>query len=449
MPRNHRQSNRVTVTLFVLVILCTVGCSRYVPQSIVVPEKDLVEYNPKNFATKRVQKQVKSEDEWIMKAIWYEQQGNFKESNVYYNKLYQATQREEYLLKELTTAFYSGSTSKNISKLEEYSLEHPTNIKAQRLLLSFYLNEKKYEKAKRVVKRLLPLSSEPVDFELSANPYIYTGDYAKAVYFLEKAYRETINEDILLKITAIMANYMGNIEGAIDRLEEHRVKEGCSEKICLQLLDIYSQQRSIDKLAAIYRALYLSTQKEIYAEKLVESFLYKRDYASSIAFLKQEYKNDELLYALYIEKKDYLNAGKLAKQLLADTNDPKWYAELAMALYEGASDKDDKAMLAEVVKYFDQALSLGIRDSVYLNYYGYTLIDKNIDIPRGIKIIREALLSDPENTYYLDSLAWGLYKLEACNEAYRVMKKVIDIEGLEEDEFREHWYAIEKKCNKE
>jgi len=445
VPWNHRRNNKVTITLSVLTALCIVGCSKYTPQSTVIPKENLVEYNPKNFAT-TPQKHVKSEDEWIMKAIWYEQQGDFKQSNVYYNKLYQATQRDEYLFKELTTAFYGGEISNNLSKLESYTLKHPTNLKAKRLLISFYLKEKKYDNAKKVAQELIAQSTEAVDFELSANPYLYSGDYQKAVKLLDTAYHKTANEDILLKITAIMANYMGDIQGAINRLEEHRKNQGCGEKVCLQLLDIYSQQRNIEKLTSVYKTLYKTTKKEIYAEKLVESYLYKKDYANSIDFLKHEYNNNELLYALYIDKKEYRKADELAKKLLAETKDPKWYAESAMALYEGTANKDDKVMLAEVVRRFEKALTSGVKNGVYLNYYGYTLIDKDINIPKGIEIIKKALLQDSENTYYLDSLAWGYYKSGNCKEAYSIMKKVIDIEGLEDEELINHWNAIHSKC---
>jgi len=446
VSRNHRQSNRVTITLSVLAALCIVGCSEYTPQGTVIPEKNLAKYNPKNFASQTSQKHVQSEDEWIMKAIWYEQEGDFKQSNVYYNKLYHATKRDEYLFKELTTAFYGGLTSNNLSKLKSYTLKHPTNLKAKRLLLSFYLNKKEYENAKKIAQELTEQSTEAVDFELSANPYLYSGDYKRAIQLLDKAYEKTSNEDILLKITAVMANYMGDIEGAIKRLEEYRMNFGCSEKVCLQLSDIYAQQRKIDKLTSVYKALYRITNKEIYAEKLIESYLYKKDYAQSIDFLKHEYNNNELLYALYIEKKDYLKADELAKQLLAETKDPKWYAESAMAFYEGSTNKNDKVMLTEVVQRFENALTAGVKNGVYLNYYGYILIDKDINISKGMEIIQKALLQDPENSYYLDSLAWGHYKNADCKEAYNIMKKVIDIEGLKDEELKEHWNAIHIKC---
>jgi tetratricopeptide (TPR) repeat protein len=105
-------------------------------------------------------------------------------------------------------------------------------------------------------------------------------------------------------------------------------------------------------------------------------------------------------------------------------------------------------MLNEVVNSFEKAIEQGVENSVYLNYYGYTLIDKEIDVPKGIMIIKKALKTEPENTYYMDSLAWGYYKLGECDEAYNIMKKVIDIEGLKEKELIEHWDAISKKCKR-
>jgi len=452
VPRNHRLSNSVTIAISLFAALSIVGCSNYIPNSTVVPAEKLAEYNPKDFANKKVssdsKSHLKNEDELIMKAIWYEQQGDLKRSNAYYNELYNATNNKEYLFKELTTALYAGSKSKNLSKLEAYSVEKPDNIQVQRLLLSSYLNEKKYDEAKSVAKRLLSKSTEAVDFVLSANPYIYTGEYAEAVKLLTEAYNKSSNEDILLKITTLLANYMNDIEGAIARLEDHRVNKECGEKICLQLLDIYAQQRNIDKLATVYKSLYSETKEDIYAEKLIDSYIFEKEYDKAVVFLKNEYHNNELLYALYIEKKDYLKADELSQLLLKETKDPKWHAESAMALYESASNKDDKAMLAEVVRRFEEALSHGVENSVYLNYYGYTLIDKEIDPSKGILIIKKALLMEPENTYYLDSLAWGYYKIDACDKASTIMKKVIEIEGLEEKDLIEHWNAINKKCKK-
>ena len=102
-------------------------------------------------------------------------------------------------------------------------------------------------------------------------------------------------------------------------------------------------------------------------------------------------------------------------------------------------------MIANVIAQFEKAVKLGNDDSIYLNYYGYTLIDKEVDIQKGMKIIEDALVQQPDNTYYLDSLAWGYYKNRDCGKAYKLMKRVVDEEGLEQSEISEHWQAI-KQC---
>ena len=450
MPRNNRLKNRLILVLAFAVLL-VVGCSTYIPQSQIVPVEELASYNPKNFANKKETLTSSSikEDEWIIKAIFYRQNNNFKKSNYYYKKLYEQTGKDEYLLKELKTALYSGLTSDNLVKLKEYVSKHPKNLVAKRLLLSSYLYKKNYKEAKEVSVLLLAQSTEAVDFELSANPYIFTKDYSKAVSLLTEAYNKTYNEDILLKITTILVNYMGDVSEAILRLENYRTNKKCSEKLCLQLISIYFQQNNIIKIIPIYKALYVSTQKELYAEKVIESYRHLKDYDGAIAFLQNKYKNPELLYSLYVEDKAFEKADKLSRKLMLETNDPKWYAESAMTLYESSSNKNDKAMLAEVVNRFEIAMKKGIKNTIYLNYYGYLLIDKDIDVKKGIKIIKKALIEQPDNSYYLDSLAWGYYKLGSCKKALELMKRVVKIEGLDEEEIRNHWNAIHQKCEEQ
>ena len=450
MSRNNSIINRVIIGLVGFTVLCIIGCSSTyrIPDGskVVISKEQLPIYNPKNFSKKRKSQSIPNEDELIIKAIWLEEQHNYKQSNRLYSELYDKTHKEEYLLKELTTANYAGIISKNIPKLKTYIKKHPNNLKAKRLLLYFYLKSKKFNQAKAIGEKLIQQSNQPIDYELTANPYIFTADYPKAVSLLEKAYQRTANEDILLKIVAIEINYLHQIDKAIARLEKHRRDDGCSEKICLQLISIYLQQNRIDKLISIYKSLAIATKKEIYLEKLIESYLYNRDINGAIDFLEKDYRNDSLLYSLYMENKAFSKAHLLAQKLLKTTNDPKWHAESAVSLYESLLKKNDKTQLNQVIQEFEKALKAGIRNPVYLNYYGYTLIDEDIDIKKGLKIIKQALEKEPENTYFLDSLAWGEYKLGECSKAYKTMKKVVEIEGLKEKEIIEHWNAIKNQC---
>ena len=449
---NLNTNNRAVFTLFAFSILYLTGCSssyRVPERSKVIVEKEkLPQYNPRNFSTQNKKYKLENEDELIIKAIWLEEQHNYAQSNKIYAKLYDATKQDEYLLKELTTAHYAGILSKNIDALKSYIRRNPSDIQAKRLLLSFNLKEKKFQEAKDVASLLTKESKQAIDYELAANPYIFTGDYQQALIYLDQAYKKTLNEDILLKIVTIEVNYLQDIDSAVERLEKHRKLHGCSEKICLQLIAIYGQQEKIAKLIPIYKDLAKKSQKEIYIEKVIEGYLFNKDIDGAINYLKTDYKNDELLYSLYMEKKEYKKAYALTQKILKTSKDPKWYAESAIAQYETLKNKDDKKSLNKIVKKFEKALELGVEDAVYLNYYGYTLIDKEIDVKKGIKIIKKVLKQEPENSYYMDSLAWGEYKLGNCNKAYPLMKKVVEIEGLNEDEIIEHWKAINTKCSK-
>jgi peroxiredoxin family protein len=131
--------------------------------------------------------------------------------------------------------------------------------------------------------------------------------------------------------------------------------------------------------------------------------------------------------------------------LYAKGKNAMWLAEKGILLFEIAKDKNDSKMIDDVLHYLEKAIAFGVDDSIYLNYYGYTLIDKEVDVQKGMKIIQDALLQQPNNTYYLDSLAWGYYKEKNCSEAYTLMKRVVDEEGLEEEEIYKHWNAI-RQC---
>jgi len=444
------RSNRLnSIIVFFISVLLFSGCS-YSPKVTQVSKEELADYNPKDFSSSQSfysENRINNENDLIIQAIYYEMNGDYKKSNYFYNILFEKTGAVEYLFKELSTALYAGIDSKNISKLEEYIKRNPSNIQLKRLLISFYINEKKNKKAKRIGEELISQSGDAIDYELSASPYILSGNYQKAVDLLTEAYNKSYNEDILLKITTLLANYLNNIDGARTLLENHRQMYGCSENICNQLIEIYTNQKKIKPLLSVYLDLYKKTKKEVYAIKIVEGYVYTKDFDKAINFLQKDYSNDELLYEIYLAKKDYNNALIVADKIYSIEKSPRWLAESAMALYESVEDKNNKKILDEVVQKFEEALKAGVKDSVYLNYYGYTLIDKDIDVPKGIEIIKKALKDQPTNSYYLDSLAWGYYKLHECNKAYIEMKKVVEVEGLKEEDIAQHWRAIQK-CNR-
>jgi predicted Zn-dependent protease len=365
-----------------------------------------------------------------------------------FKTLYDRTGEKSYLFREIASSLMGKIyINESIERLKAWDEAHPDTMEVRRLLIPLYLTAKKPNKAKHEAYLLLAHSTKPSDLDLAANPYLYTGDFKKAVNLLQKVYKETSNEHVLLRISSIMDEYTGERMKAIQMLEMHRrMNILASNAIYFKLIELYIKENDIEGLIDTYKALYKKEKKEKYLKKVIDAYAYKRDLNGAIDYLEKikDKEADYILYELYKQKKYFQKAFLLTDKLYKQQKDPRWIAEKGILLFEKSQDKNNRKMIHDVVRYFEQAIAMGVDDSIYLNYYGYTLIDKDIDVKKGIKIIEEALIQQPDNTYYLDSLAWGYYKEHRCKEAYKLMKRVVEMEGLKETEIAEHWNIIQK-----
>ena len=115
--------------------------------------------------------------------------------------------------------------------------------------------------------------------------------------------------------------------------------------------------------------------------------------------------------------------------------------------YESTKNKNNKIMQKSVVNKLTKVVNKK-KDGIYLNYLGYLLIDHDIDVRKGLAYVQEALKIESNSIYYLDSLAWGYYKLGECKKAQNVINRVKNMEGSSNKEVVKHIEMIDK-CNKE
>jgi tetratricopeptide (TPR) repeat protein len=84
-----------------------------------------------------------------------------------------------------------------------------------------------------------------------------------------------------------------------------------------------------------------------------------------------------------------------------------------------------------------------------LNYYGYSLIELNrtpAEVEKGYKLVLEALVLEKDGEAkdaYLDSKAWGLYRMGRYDEAYQAMQLIDHSKMNRDDVFWEHMAAIQ------
>jgi len=388
---------------------------------------------------------VLSEDELIIQGLLYEEYRAFDRSRYVFGQLYDTTGAKVYLFKEMTASLFSKTNiNESIKRLKIWDEKHPDTLEVKRLLIPLYLTANRVGEAKTEAEYLLERSNKAMDMELASNPFLYTGEFKRALGLLSKVYEKTSNEDVLLRMVIIMDEYTNERIKAIQLLEAHRHMNIVSNDVYFKLLELYVKENNVDGLLGIYKILYDQDKDKKYLNKIIDAYAYKRDINGAIDFLEENKAGENILYELYKRKKLFDKAYLLVDRLYDEKKDARWIAEKGVLLFEKSEDKNDKKMIKEVISYFEKAIDLGVDDSIYLNYYGYTLIDKGVDIKKGIKIIEDALKQQPDNTYYLDSLAWGYYKQKECKKAYEMMKKVVDEEGLDEKEIIEHWDAIQK-----
>ncbi|WP_373030051.1 hypothetical protein, partial [Sulfurovum sp.] len=352
-----------------------------------------------------------SEDELIIRGLLYDEYKAYENSYQVYKRLYDDTGAEIYLFKEASSALMSRNhILESITRLKSWDAKNPDRIEVRRLLIPLYLTIRQVKNATIEAEHLLEQSKEPMDLDLASNSFLYAGKFKRALDLLGRVYETVPREEILLRMTDIMDEFTGERKKAIQLLETHRRMNIVSHDVYVKLLLLYQKEKDIDGILETYKALYLQDNDQEYLMKIIDAYVYKRDLDSAIVFLEKDQSRNDILYELYKTKKYYSKALVLVDKLYEEDKNSKWIAEKGVLLFETSEDKNDKKMIQDVISHFEKAIALGNDDSIYLNYYGYTLIDKEVNVKKGINVIENALIQQPDNMYYLDSLAWGYYK---------------------------------------
>jgi tetratricopeptide (TPR) repeat protein len=138
------------------------------------------------------------------------------------------------------------------------------------------------------------------------------------------------------------------------------------------------------------------------------------------------------------ERADSLDVEFAKAALLDDTGKPKEaIALLQLALerypnhpgvrYQIALIQDKAGQTRESVRNFESLLKDRPSDASLLNALGYSLADRNQNLPRAETLIRKALTASPDNPAFLDSLGWVRFRrgdvagaLPHLERAYRI-----------------------------
>ncbi len=392
-----------------------------------------------------------TEDALIIRALLNEQEGKLSKSKKLYETLYYLTGKKEYLLQEAKdTLLQKSDPAHSIDNLVQWITAHPEDrdVPLYRMLVALYIQQGALVDAENVADEYLSVDTPAEDQMAVAALKLELGKPAEAAELLRQAYRKKEDDKLLLQLCTILEKNLQKPKEAIGLLDRYIMQhEDASIGVYFKLIELYAKEKNLEKVGELYKKLYKKDPQKYFLQKIIEISLYRNDIDGVIAFLEQSQGNEEILFTFYKEKKQYLKAIRIAQTLYQRTKNVKWLAEEGMLVYEDAkrSSAVDPKALKKMQDLLEEALKRGLSDPLYLNYYGYTLIDHDLDIDRGIMLVKKALEQDPANTYYLDSLAWGLYKRGKCDKSYELMKQVVAKEGLGEEEIKIHWDLV-RKC---
>lgn len=91
---------------------------------------------------------------------------------------------------------------------------------------------------------------------------------------------------------------------------------------------------------------------------------------------------------------------------------------------------------------FQQLIAVDSSHAGALNYLGYMYADQGLNLETSLGLIERAVRIEPENSAYLDSYAWVLFKLERIEEAEVQIRKAFEYMSVEDPVMFDHFGDI-------
>jgi predicted Zn-dependent protease len=389
-----------------------------------------------------VSKSALSIDEnlFILQALDAQQYGKFADAASLFEKLYAKSGQEEYLKSSIRLFLMTNNFSAIDGLIQKGFENYPQDFEYERFNIAKLIKENNITAAQKASIALLEKERNEQNLKLVGSIFLYMQEYNSSLNYFNEAYNISKSEQLLVQIADIELR-LGKVDEAILRLETYTRMNGCSVNSCHKLVEIYGAQKNTNKMLDVYKRLYEKFEGDDYAQKIFEILMFQSKRFEAIGFLEKSKYKPDILIELYTVEKQYDKAVNLANETYKKTGNLEYLSKIAILEYESANNKTD-ALLNSVTDKFEDSLS-SKSDALYLNYYGYLLINHDIDVSKGIDFVKKALQNQPDSPYYQDSLAWGFYKQKNCKDAYDIMQKVVGV--LKDKEVLEH-YDLIKEC---
>ena len=218
-------------------------------------------------------------------------------------------------------------------------------------------------------------------------------EFDKSAELFQTIIRENPEDDLTrLRLTYVFKE-SGQLEKAL----------ALSEELLSKCWDSSYEENSHKKHYLIARAQVLSAADQL--EKASELLKDQRSH----------YPDPEELYLvgsqLHLEHKSYRRAQQMIETAISQYPDSEKLRFQLAAIHE----RQDEFEQAEIL--FRKMLEKNPEHAGVLNYLGYMLADRGVQLAEALGYIERALEIDPHNGAYLDSLGWVYFRLNELEKA--------------------------------
>jgi tetratricopeptide (TPR) repeat protein len=377
-------------------------------------------------------KVIPDEDVYIMKALFFEQNNQLNKAVEIYRFLFEKTDKPVYYEKMVEDLFFLKKYNQVIKLCDEY-LEDRFDKKIFMYKILSLLELKRTKEAKKELLTKLNKKDE-FFYKMMAFIYLKEKNYTKAADYLRSLYALNHDKQTLLQLVDVLIKIKKYNE-ALAYLRTHLDMYGCEYDVCLRLAIIYKQTYDYDNLATIYEKMGKYDQK--YTMFALRIYLDNGEYDKALKLINANNLGDVYKLIVYETAKNYKKAAFWAYKLYEKTAKLPYLLKYCTYKYEDSPTKKTVKEIIPKLKYL-----IKFYPNAYLyNFLGYIMVDKNVNVKEGLKYIQKAVEADPENEEYMDSLAWGYYKLGKCAQAWEIIQNV----HLKDKEILMHKAKI-KKC---
>ncbi|PAF50506.1 ATP-dependent nuclease subunit B [Helicobacter sp. 13S00477-4] len=399
-----------------------------------------------------------SEDYYLLMSSDAFNRGDFATAKDGYLVLYEETNNIAYAKQAAISAASMGDmqTATKLALLYQNTTKDTKDLPTSKILVDGYIRMGDVKKAISLLESIKKQEdSLPVDNVLGTL-YLSQKDFDKAFDLLDKYYNQTHDEEALGKIVTIYL-VKDNRVAALELLKSHLEKYGCSNEFCQKSLELLIQLNQIPLAADIFENIYKKSPTVENAKYLIWILVNQKKYKQAQEIAQSFPLNRHLLLDLYVAQKDFTSAAKQANLIYKEQKNPKYLALEAVYTFETFASPKKKDVI-EITKKLQKAIedrkkamspkeNLNTQDAFFYNFLGYMLIDYDLDIKKGIDYVKVALEIDPGSISYVDSLAWGYYKLGNCMEAKKIFDTIPNQQVEVESELKSHFKSIQD-CQK-